>query len=72
MSIQTNHYRATLRPSSDFSDFRTVTRDDSAYSIIVGTDANGSWKVQSILFPKAKYNLAQATIQAYYLERDWI
>ena len=70
MSIQPNYYRATFRPSSDMSDIRTVSTDDG-YSIIVGKCSDGSLRTQSVLFPKEKYNIAQATIHAHFLERIW-
>jgi len=71
MSIQPNFYRATFRPSSDMLELRTVSTDQG-YSIIVGKCCDGSLKVQSALFPKTKYNAAQAHINAYYLERGWM
>lgn len=70
MSMQTNFYRATFRPSSDMLDLRTVSTDDG-YSIIVGKCMDGSLRVQSALFPKEKYTIAQATINAHFLEKLW-
>jgi len=70
MSIQLNYYRATFRPSSDMLDLRTVSTD-YGYSIIVGKCQDGSLRIQSALFPKDKYNLANATVNAHFLERLW-
>lgn len=62
-----NHYRASFRPSLDMSDFKTVRLGDM--NVVIGRAPEGSLHVQSILFPKEKYSLANATIKAFMLER---
>jgi hypothetical protein len=71
MSIQPNFYRATFRPSSEMLELRTISTD-GGYNIIVGKCTDGALRVQSALFPKSKYNIAQATISAHFMENIWM
>ena len=71
MSIQPNFYRATFRPSADMVEMRTLSTDQG-YQIVAGKCPDGELRAQSILFPKQKYSLAQATISANLLENIWM
>lgn len=71
MSNTINYYIATLRLSDDMIDYKTITTN-SGYSVRVAKCSDGSVKAQSILFPKEKYNIAQASIVASMLSNIWI
>lgn len=70
MQVDKNYYIATLRLSSNMTDFKTVMKDDGV-QIRIAQHPDGTLKVQSILFPKDKYNNASAHISASLLEKFW-
>ncbi len=70
LHIQTdpNYYIATLRESSNMYDFKTIVRDNGVQIRIANT-SDGRLQVQSILFPKTKYNYGTANISANIIEK---
>jgi hypothetical protein len=67
MYDQKNYYISSLRASDQLTNYKTVEFGD--IYLRIGQTEKGSLIIQSLLFPKSRYNFSRAQIVAHQLSK---
>jgi hypothetical protein len=70
VTLQPNFHRVTFISSKNLTDFQTLQMGQGIQGIM-GKSEDGSIRLQSVLFPRNKYSVNEATIKGFHLQKDY-
>jgi hypothetical protein len=70
VTLQPNFHRVTFLSSKDLTDFQTLQMGQDIQGIM-GKSVDGSIHLQSVLFPRTKYSVSEATIRGFHLQKGY-
>lgn len=52
------------------TDFKTIQMSGDVQGVI-GKSADGSMRLQSVIFPRSRYSVNEATIRGYHMQKEF-